>query len=388
MNCVKYALLVVSIEAYCFSSFRGNVGWTQRHRHPSQRIVHKDAVSIRRQSHHNDKVDHYDDTLLSKSRRSFVTDALIGSSFLATTIFLPQSTLANVGTLPEYADTNNILQGITIRVADQSQQKAMIAFLEDSFDCEVLRKRIVGSIEETWLGYGPEQLRIPDDFQIPVSSFAKYGGHASIHLVYDAKETAPYYRIGDGVPGNNIAYLQMGVPAYRISQMVKNGGNVLDAYGYVNVISPSGLPIRGLVGISPDPIMFVAINCKDVKQSQTFYEQLGFTEQSYPYCRPNQGLGQFEPIQPDKSIYMAPSSNGMGVLLLKSKEKKIVPNPAIQSLNIVYNPSSASGSSSTTGGNEGNENDTSTSTKVRDPSGVTIQFQSVVDFEREESVTR
>jgi hypothetical protein len=295
--------------------------------------------------------------------------------------------------LPEYTDTNNILQGITIRVVDQSQQKAMITFLEDGFDCEVLRKRIVGSVEETWLGFGPEQLSIPDDFQIPVSSFAKYGGHASIHLIYDAKETTPYYRIGDGVPGNNIAYLQLGVPTYRISQIVKNGGNIIDAYGYVNVISPSGLPIRGIVGISPDPIMFVAINCIDVKQSQKFYEQLGFVVQPYPYCRPNQGLGQFEPIQPDKSVYMAPSSNGMGVLLLKSKDRKIVPNPAIQSLHVVYNPSSDAPIETITSNNETDENDTSsvatsTATRVVDPSGVTIQFQSVPDFEREESVTR
>ena len=151
----------------------------------------------------------------------------------------------------------------------------------------------------------------------------------------------------------------------------------------MNVISPSGLPIRGIVGIAPDPIMFVAINCADVKQSQTFYEQLGFMEQPYPYCRPNQGLGQFEPIQPDKSVFMAPSSNCMGVLLLKSKERKIVPNPAIQSLNIVYNPSSDTTTTDTT-----DDTDDKVITRVVDPSGVVMQFQSVSDFEREESVTR
>ena len=67
--------------------------------------------------------------------------------------------------------------------------------------------------------------------------------------------------------------------------MVANGGNVLDAYGYVNVISPSGLPMRAIVGISPDPIMFVAINCKNVRESQEYYQQLGFVEQvSNPLC--------------------------------------------------------------------------------------------------------
>ena len=67
--------------------------------------------------------------------------------------------------------------------------------------------------------------------------------------------------------------------------MVAAGGKILDAYGLVNVVSPSGLPMRGIVGISPDPIMFVAINCKDVKESQSFYEQLGFVEQVSRYSR-------------------------------------------------------------------------------------------------------
>ena len=71
----------------------------------------------------------------------------------------------------------------------------------------------------------------------------------------------------------------MGVPGYRISEMVKNGGKIIDAYGFVNVVSPCGVKMRGLVGISPDPLMFVAINCEDVQKSKAFYEQLGFVEQ-------------------------------------------------------------------------------------------------------------
>jgi len=71
----------------------------------------------------------------------------------------------------------------------------------------------------------------------------------------------------------------VGVPGYRISQMVASGGKIVDAYGLVNVVSPSGLPLRGIVGITPDPIMLVAVNCKDVKESRAFYEKLGFVEQ-------------------------------------------------------------------------------------------------------------
>lgn len=281
---------------------------------------------------------------------------------------------AAVGSLPEYQDTNVILQGITVRVADKSQQDAMIKFMTDAFDAQVLRKRIRGGVEETWLGFGPEQLRVPDDFVLSVSSLAKYGGHASIHLVYDDRMTTPLYRVGDAAPGNNIAYLQLGVPQYRVSQMVKNGGNILDAYGIVNVVSPSGLPIRSIVGIAPDPIMFVALNCPNIAETKAFYEKLGFVEQEYPYARPNKGAGQFEPPQPAKSVYLAPTGNGMGILLLPMKKKKVEPNPVVSSLNLVYTP--AEGASEADVG------------LFVDPVGVPLKFQSVTDFGAEEKVTR
>ena len=157
--------------------------------------------------------------------------------------------------------------------------------------------------------------------------------------------------------------------------MVASGGKIIDAYGLVNVVSPSGLPIRGIVGISPDPMMFVAINCKDVKQSKAFYEQLGFVEQNVPYSRPSNGTTIFEPAPPKGSCYMAPSPNCMGVLLLPSKQRKaITPNPVVESLNIVYRPST-----------EASSDDSPTLT---DPSGTPVKFTSETDFTKVEKVTR
>jgi len=314
------------------------------------------------------------------SRREMIakSTALASVSFLPALLGSPRISSAAVGSLPELVNSNAYVQGLTINVADSVQQKQMVDFLVDGFSFEVLRQRNQDTIEETWLGFGPEQLSVPDDFELPVSSFSKYGGHASINVRYDYGSKAPLYRQGDDAPGNNIAYLQLGVPGYRISQMVANAGNILDAYGLVNVVSPSGLPIRGIVGISPDPIMFVAVNCKNVQESKEFYENLGFVEQEVPYSRPSKGTTMFEPAPPKGSCYMSPSPTSMGVLLLPGKKKKtITANPAVNSLNIVYNPSSSETSS-------GEDKEI----RVKDPSGVTVNFQSEAAFSNIEKKTR
>lgn len=313
-------------------------------------------------------------------RRAFLATA--ASSVAAAGLCLiagnPLPASASVGGLPEFADTDAVLRGLTVRVADKSQQDAMIDFMVEGFGCSVLRKRIKDSVEETWLGYGPEQLtKVPSDFVAPVSSFARYGGHASVHLVYDSRTKAPLYRISDPAPpGDSIAYLQLGVPAYRISKIIKSGGLITDAYGLVSVVSPAGLPVRGVIGIAPDPIMLVAINCVDVSASQAFYRQLGFAERDVPYARPSNGTTIFEPAPPPASVYMSPSQNCMGVLLLPlpKRQKKVTVNPVVESLDIVYSPAS--------GG------DQLVVDPVVDPSGVSLSFQSVSKFDAEEKSTR
>jgi len=217
---------------------------------------------------------------------SIVTTTAIAAT---TTVAFPQRANAALGTLPEFSDANAIVQSLTIDVTDKDQYAQTIQFFLDGFDgMKVLRERTRGggaAVKDTWLGFGPETLSIPPTFELPVSSFSQYGGHAAIHVRYDPKSTAILYKPSSGefnnepAPGDNVAYLQIGVAQYRISQMVKNGGNVLDAYGWVNVVSPAGLPIRAIVGVSPDPMMFLAVNCADVKKSEEFYAKLGFVRQ-------------------------------------------------------------------------------------------------------------
>jgi hypothetical protein len=228
-------------------------------------------------------------------------------------------------------------------------------------------------------------LSVPPDFSLPMS-YGMYGGHASIHLRYDSSDLNPTYKFGEDTTKQNIAYIQLGSPNYRISQMVKNGGNILDAYGYVTVISPCGLPLRGIIGIRSDPIMLVAINCINVEESVAFYKSLGFVEQPYPYARPSNGKGQFEPAQEAKSVYLSLSPNSMGILLRPTKNKRkgaIQPNRSIRSLSIVYDPTNYNVAFSDSNGT----NNDLESRDVIDPSGVPISFLSVDNFEKEEKMT-
>ena len=96
------------------------------------------------------------------SRRSVLSSsiAMVGAGIASSLFIQPEGYLSSsptvlrpadaaVGTLPEFADTNAIIQGVTVNVADKSQQDAMINFLTGAFDFQVLRKRIQGSVEDT-----------------------------------------------------------------------------------------------------------------------------------------------------------------------------------------------------------------------------------------------
>ena len=68
-------------------------------------------------------------------------------------------------------------------------------------------------------------------------------------------------------------------------------------------------------------------------------------------------------------MYLAPSPNSMGILLLQNKQRKkaVVPNPVVRSLNIVYAPPEGSDESSGSGAND-------LKPQLKDPSSLPIAF--------------
>lgn len=89
------------------------------------------------------------DLHVGSSRRSLLTSTASMAGAIALGAVFPADASAAVGTLPEFENTNAVIQGITVDVADRSQQENMINFLVNGFDFEVLRKRINGPVEET-----------------------------------------------------------------------------------------------------------------------------------------------------------------------------------------------------------------------------------------------
>ena len=108
-----------------------------------------------------------------------------------------------------------------------------------------------------------------------------------------------------------------------------------------------------------------------------FFTDLCLPYQEYPFARPNQGQGQFEPPQPKNSVYLAPSANSMGVLLLQNKNRKkaVVPNKVLRSLNVVYAPS------------EKQSGEVDLNPQVMDPSSIPISFVPQDYLEREIAAT-
>ncbi len=84
----------------------------------------------------------------TNTRRSVLKHAL-ATMLVGGIVGSPDVSNAAVGSLPEFSDTNAILQGLTINVADPSQQKSMIDFLKNGFQFKILRRRQIGSVTDT-----------------------------------------------------------------------------------------------------------------------------------------------------------------------------------------------------------------------------------------------
>jgi len=144
-------LIATTSSAWSFLSTTPPIRLDSRQSQSQRSALLKLSPSNSEEGSSSENVDHlqWKDENVSSRRSLLVTGAtlLAGTSLLGGP--LVPSAQAAVGTLPEFQNTNAILQGLTVNVADPSQQKSMVEFLVNGFGFEVLRQRINGPIEET-----------------------------------------------------------------------------------------------------------------------------------------------------------------------------------------------------------------------------------------------
>ena len=94
-----------------------------------------------------------------QSRRSILHQCLATGAALSASQLFPSSASAALGTLPEFADTNAILQSLTIDVTDKQQYDDTIAFFTSAFDgMKIMRQRNNngGGIKDTVSYFNPK----------------------------------------------------------------------------------------------------------------------------------------------------------------------------------------------------------------------------------------
>ena len=181
------------------------------------------------------------DDLFSTRREALAIGLGVGTFAVA-----PKDIMA-LGTLPETEKLTRAFAQAVVRVNDT---QAMVDFCTNGLGMSIRRSytRTSDGSRITVLGYGPEEYDIPGDFKPGISSFSEYGSHFSLQLE-EAAEGAP--AVGDESisgqtydPGNGLAYIALGVPRYRISKVVENGGQIVSSFGYTVVVSPCGLTFQ------------------------------------------------------------------------------------------------------------------------------------------------
>eukprot|EP00965_Chrysotila_dentata_P067238 2225273-Pleurochrysis_carterae.AAC.1 len=229
------------------------------------------------------------------------------------------------------AGTGKFLQRLTLPVDDIN---AAVNFWRNGMGALVQSTRIENGANMTVMSFGPETLRRDD------------GGKFAIELV----------EAGQGVRGapesQVFQYVQLGMPVFRLSQVMANGGEIVSAYGWTNLVAPGGIPLRVRIDESRrDPFEFVAIRASNMKAAIKHYEGLGMTAGKPSGGRKLDFAGStiFEDsdaLEPDRevgSVLMSfgdPSSS-TGILLLPPKSRKALALPAPLRLRAVANTSPA-----------------------------------------------
>ncbi|GMH77207.1 hypothetical protein TL16_g07332 [Triparma laevis f. inornata] len=253
------------------------------------------------------------------TRRFFVNNVASSLPSILASTFLPLPSPAHAVTvLPEYSLQPSYLSSIVLNTFNAETHLAMLDFLMNSFvGIDVLRSTASSVV----MGFGSDSNTVPSSFAPGVSSYRYYGGHPTITIKHDPSSPT-LTSLPAASQLTTIAYVQLAVPGYRISKIMRSGGEMISAYGYVNCVAPNGVHFRAVVA---DPVgqnlEYLALRVKEgvgVEEVAKFYKtNYNMVEALVPKSRP-QGQDELEPhIFPDSKYLVCAggSSNAFGLMI-------------------------------------------------------------------------
>jgi len=156
----------------------------------------------------------------------------------------------------------HFIQRLTIPVDDMN---SAVQFWTRGAGALVRSSRLVNGMNVTVVGFGPESLRLDD------------GAKFSLELVEAGADSGP------NPLGEQLEYLQLAMPVFRLSQVMAYGGKIESAYGWTLLTAPGGVQLRVKIDETRrDPFEFVAFRVSNLKAAIKHYEAQGM-QSGEPY---------------------------------------------------------------------------------------------------------
>lgn len=253
---------------------------------------------------------------LSKLVRSTAVTSVLGK--------IPQAQA--IGSLYEFKDSVMKLQSITLNTEDYEKEVKMLrAVFENT--CDVISTIYdEEGFSESAVSFGPIVYDKPGDFYPGVTPFSKYGGHATINIrskkkteqIEGDEEASVFYD-----KGNGLQFIRFGNEVVRLSKGIAAGGEVKFAYGWVDMDTPSGIPLQLVIGVARDPIMLTCLRVSNMAASKKFFcDDLGMSVYPMPLAR--QPGSQYEPEPIKDSVFVSYGPDELGILLVPAEKGKQV----------------------------------------------------------------
>ena len=247
-----------------------------------------------------------------------------------------------IGTMFELSEQNMVLQDITLNVPNTKGEALLLSdTLQQSIN--VISDRFVRGESTTVLAFGPTAYESPKSFRPGISSFFVDGGHATMTL-RDRVNLAKTMESGEEVieiyeAGNGLRYIKFGTEVLRLSKAIQAGCEVKYAYGWVDLVTPGGIPYQFVVGTARDPLMTVCLATSDMKKSITFFtESLGM--QILPFKNARALGSNFEPQPRKDEVCVGYGNSTLSLVLTPTPNKgKVEVGNVIEYFSIVVDDS-------------------------------------------------